>query len=57
MTIFLTSVLTTATGLAFVGDVDRYFRALDFGTGEAFVPACWFLVLTRLRVGMTGCAR
>ena len=32
--IFLTSVLTTATGLAFVGDVDRYFRALDVGTGE-----------------------
>ena len=27
-------VLTTATGLAFVGDVDRYFRALDVGTGE-----------------------
>ena len=32
--IFLTSVLTTATGLAFVGDVDRYFRALDVRTGE-----------------------
>jgi len=30
--IFMTSVLTTATGLAFVGDVDRYFRALDAGT-------------------------
>ncbi|MCY3845359.1 MAG: PQQ-binding-like beta-propeller repeat protein, partial [Acidobacteria bacterium] len=32
--IFLTSVLTTASGLAFVGDVDRYFRALDVHTGE-----------------------
>ena len=27
-------MLTTATGLAFVGDVDRYFRALDVRTGE-----------------------
>ena len=32
--IFLTSVLTTASGLAFVGDVDRYFRALDVRTGD-----------------------
>ena len=43
--IFLTSVLTTATGLAFVGDVDRYFRALDVGTGE---------VLWETRLGQSG---
>jgi alcohol dehydrogenase (cytochrome c) len=30
---FLTSVLTTATGIAFVGDLDRNFRALDVKTG------------------------
>ena len=43
--VFLTSVLTTATGLAFVGDVDRYFRALDVGTGE---------VLWETRLGQSG---
>jgi alcohol dehydrogenase (cytochrome c) len=31
---FLTSVLTTAGGLAFVGDVDRYFKAFDVNTGK-----------------------
>jgi alcohol dehydrogenase (cytochrome c) len=31
---FLTSVLTTAGGLAFIGDVDRYFKAFDVNTGE-----------------------
>ena len=31
---FLTSVVTTAGGLVFVGDVDRYFRAFDVATGE-----------------------
>lgn len=32
--VFLTSVLTTASGLAFVGDVDRRFRAFDVRTGD-----------------------
>jgi PQQ-dependent dehydrogenase (methanol/ethanol family) len=31
---FLTSVLSTAGGLAFVGDLDRRFRAFDVKTGE-----------------------
>ncbi len=31
---FLTAALTTAGGLAFAGDVDRYFRAYDVATGE-----------------------
>jgi len=31
---FLTSVLSTAGGLAFVGDVDRYFKAFDVKTGK-----------------------
>jgi alcohol dehydrogenase (cytochrome c) len=30
----LTGALTTGGGLAFVGDVDRYFKALDVATGE-----------------------
>ena len=33
--VFLTSALTTAGGLVFAGDVDRYFRAFDVRTGEA----------------------
>ena len=31
---FTTAVLTTGGGLAFAGDVDRYFRALDAATGK-----------------------
>ncbi|MFZ8963661.1 MAG: pyrroloquinoline quinone-dependent dehydrogenase [Steroidobacteraceae bacterium] len=31
---FLTGVLTTSGGLAFVGDLDRYFNAFDVTTGE-----------------------
>jgi alcohol dehydrogenase (cytochrome c) len=31
---YLTAVLSTATGIAFVGDLDRYFRAVDVNTGE-----------------------
>jgi alcohol dehydrogenase (cytochrome c) len=31
---FLTSVLSTAGDLAFVGDVDRYFRAFDVKSGR-----------------------
>lgn len=31
---FLTSVLSTAGGVAFVGDLDRYFRAIDVKTGR-----------------------
>jgi alcohol dehydrogenase (cytochrome c) len=31
---FLTSVLSTAGGVAFVGDLDRYFRAVDVKTGR-----------------------
>jgi alcohol dehydrogenase (cytochrome c) len=31
---FMTSVLTTAGDLAFVGDIDRYFRAFDTDTGK-----------------------
>jgi alcohol dehydrogenase (cytochrome c) len=31
---FLTAVLSTATGMAFAGDLDRYFRAYDVKTGK-----------------------
>ncbi len=32
--LFLTSALTTAGGVVFVGDIDRYFRAFDVETGD-----------------------
>ena len=32
--VFLTAALTTAGGLVFAGDVDRYFRAFDVRTGD-----------------------
>lgn len=31
---FLTSALTTAGGLVFIGDMDRYFKAFDVNTGK-----------------------
>ena len=36
---FLTSAVTTAGGLVFVGDVDRYFRAFDVETGDVLWEA------------------
>jgi alcohol dehydrogenase (cytochrome c) len=31
---YLTAALSTASGIAFVGDLDRYFRAVDVKIGE-----------------------
>ena len=42
---FMTGVLTTAGGLAFVGDLDRYFKAFDTNTGK---------VLWQTRLGAPG---
>jgi alcohol dehydrogenase (cytochrome c) len=39
---FLTGVLSTAGGVAFVGDLDRYFKAVDVKTGK---------VLWKVRLG------
>jgi len=36
---YLTAVLSTAAGVAFVGDLDRYFRAVDVNTGEVLWQA------------------
>ena len=36
---YLTAVLSTASGIAFVGDLDRYFRAVDVNTGEVLWQA------------------
>jgi alcohol dehydrogenase (cytochrome c) len=36
---FLTSVLATAGGLAFIGDLDRYFKAFDVDTGKVLWQA------------------
>jgi alcohol dehydrogenase (cytochrome c) len=44
---FLTGVLTTAGRLAFVGDVDRYFKAFDVDTGKVLWQA-------RLGAGLHG---
>ncbi len=44
---FLTSALTTAGGLAFIGDLDRYFKAFDVDTGKILWKA-------RLGAGLHG---
>ena len=44
---FLTSVLTTAGGVAFIGDYDRRFRAIETATGKT-------LWQTRLTTGVQG---
>ena len=36
---YLTAVLSTAGGIAFVGDLDRYFRAVDVNTGDVLWQA------------------
>ena len=40
---FMTAVLSTAGGVAFVGDMDRVFRAIDVKTGKTFGRRGWAL--------------